>query len=146
MKKTMFLLFVRFVTNMFCEIGICWFLIMYSFLVGSQVAICRSIENTLDPIRFDVTLESFLFGMCCSWMTCHTNCKGIQLVCGHHDCGHWEEFHLKIAFHKSCTQVQNSFFWNMFRFVAIRLAGCHRLTCYNCRIWFWETGKLLPKW
>ena len=31
------------VTNMFCEIGICWFLIMYSFLVGPQVAICRSI-------------------------------------------------------------------------------------------------------
>ena len=20
------------------------------------------------------------------------------------------------------------------------------MTCYNCRIWFWETGKLLPKW
>ena len=51
-------------TNMFCEIGICWFLIMYSFLVGPQVAICRSIVNTLDPIRFDVTLEIFLFGMC----------------------------------------------------------------------------------
>ena len=52
------------VTNIFCEIGICWFLIMYSFLVGPQVAICRSIVNTLDPIRFDVTLEIFLFGMC----------------------------------------------------------------------------------
>ena len=49
------------VTNMFCEIGICWFLIMYSFLVGPQVAICRSIVNTLDPIRFDVTLEIFPF-------------------------------------------------------------------------------------
>ena len=56
------------VTNMFCEIGICWFLIMYSFLVGPQVAICRSIVNTLDPIRFDVTLEIFLFGMCWSYV------------------------------------------------------------------------------
>ena len=56
------------VTNMFCEIGICWFLIMYSFLVGPQVAICRSIVNTLDLIRFDVTLEIFLFGMCWSYV------------------------------------------------------------------------------
>ena len=47
---------------MFCEIGICW------FLVGPQVAICRSIVNTLDPIRFDVTLESFLFGMYWSYV------------------------------------------------------------------------------
>ena len=50
------------------KIGICWFLIMYSFLVGPQVAICRSIVNTLDPIRFDVTLEIFLFGMCWSYV------------------------------------------------------------------------------
>ena len=88
--------------NMFCENGICWFLIMYSFLVGPQVAICRSIVNTLDPIRFDVTVEIFPFRnvlkLCgtptsfCSWMIYHTNWKGMQLVCGHHNCGHWEGF------------------------------------------------------
>ena len=45
-----------------------WFLFMYSFIVGPQVTVCRRIVSALDPNRFDVTLESFLFGMCWSYV------------------------------------------------------------------------------
>ena len=44
-------------------IAIGWFLFMYSFIVGPQVTVCRRIVSALDPNRFDVTLESFLFVM-----------------------------------------------------------------------------------
>ena len=36
--------------------------------MGPQVAVCHRIVNTLNPIRFDVTLESFLFSMCWSYV------------------------------------------------------------------------------
>ena len=133
-----------------------WFLFMYSFIVGPQVTVCRRIVHKFIgsqqiwchtgklPFRHVLKLcgTSTLF---CSWKTCHTNCKGIQFLCGHHGCGHWEGFHLKIAYHKSCTQVQNSFFWNMLRFVATRLAGCHRLTLKSWKNFVFEDRKIPDK-
>ena len=111
------------------------------------------VVGALDPNSFDVTLESFIFGMCWSYVVpqlCfaperHIYCKGIQFLCGHHNCGHWEGFHLKIAYHRSCTQVQNSFFWNMLRFVATRLAGCHRLTLKSWKNFVFEDRKIPDK-
>ena len=124
-------------TNMHWEIGFDWFH-MHSFLVSSQIAIrCRKI-NALDPIRFDVTVESFLYNKC--W-----NCVVSQLLFT------LERFVTQIArrlnfsvditivvieigfnWKKLTTNVADKF-WAHFSeicgvFVLTALAGSHRLT------------------
>ena len=77
---------------------------MIAVKVLHQASFSACVEITLYVCIVCGTSTSF-----CSWMACHTNCKGIQLVCGHHDCGHWEGFQLKTAFHKSCKQIHQPF-------------------------------------
>ena len=102
-------------TNMFCEFGIGWFLFMYSFLVGPQVTVCRRIVSALDPNRFDVTLESFLFVM---WYLNFVlllkdlshKLQGDSIFVWTSRLWSLRRVSLENAYHKSCTQVQNSFF------------------------------------
>ena len=124
-----------------------WFL-MYSFLVGSKIAVCHRIKNALDPIRFDVTIESLLFSMrstpvvsqpifASEWFVTQT--AGRLNFCVDSTSGHWERFQLKIVFHKCCRKIQHSFGW----------LGWLAITdwpLYNGWIWFWDTGKLLMNW
>ena len=113
------------------KIGFDWFH-MHSFIVSSQIAIrCRQI-NALDPIRFDVTIESSLFNMC--W-----NCVVTQLLFTLErfvtqiarrlnfsvdimivviEIG----FNWKKAYHKCCRQILSKFFWNMWRFCSYCIA------------------------
>ena len=82
----------------------------------------------------------------CSWISCHSRCKGPPPQCGHPACVSTGPFLLWIAFHRHCKQSHQPFWCNMWCFVASWATSWHRLTCYCRRISFWESEKLLTKW
>ena len=62
------------------------------------------------------------------------------------DCGLWERFQLKTVFHTCCRQIQHSFFWKVWRFVATSLAGCHRLIVISWTNLVLRHGKIADKY